>query len=254
MLCISMLMYPLWVYLGLAADFTTIPRILQVLPHNPRSFTQGLAFDAEGVLWEGTGLYGGKSKLIKVDLETGKHIHSIALDPNLFGEGITVVNDTIYQLTWRSMKVFLYDRRDMSLLKELRFAHNGWGITSDGSRLIVSDGSDLLYFVDFDTFSIEDTCNVKNEEEKVSRLNELEYIHGMVYANVWFSDHLYVIDPNNCKVVRILDVSFAKRFEFANRTQKSKDDVLNGIAFNERTQKLYITGKRWHHLFHIAFE
>lgn len=223
---------------------------LNVYPHNPTSFTQGLAFDDDGTLWESTGLFGGKSKVMQIDISTGIPLKSTSLPGAYFGEGITVLNDVIYQLTWISTKVFVYNRKDLSLLKTLQFPSIAWGVTNDKTRLIVSNGSSKLFFIQPATFEVLSECQVMHQNEPLEQLNELEFIQGLVYANVLYDQHIYVIDPLTCVTIRVLDVSDA----ISHESSKSHGNVLNGIAFNEKSQQLYITGKNWRHLYEISFK
>jgi glutamine cyclotransferase len=217
-------------------------------PHDTSSFTQGLVF-YNGNLLEGTGL-NGKSKLMQVDLSSGKEIKKVALDSSLFGEGITVLNDTIYQLTWQNKVVLVYTAKDFKKIKELPINTEGWGITNDGKSLIVSDGSSNLYFYEPATFKLLKTQSVTEDGTPVVNINELEYINGFVYANQWQYNDIVKIDPNSGQVIAKLDLS-----EVINRvkTRDPQADFLNGIAYNPETKKIYITGKLWPELYEVQF-
>ena len=223
--------------------------IVAAYPHDTASFTQGLTF-YNGQLLEGTGL-NGKSNLLQVELASGKGLKKVALDSALFGEGITVLNDTLYQLTWQNKVVLVYSAKDFKKIKEFPINTEGWGITTDGHSLIVSDGSSNLYFYDPSSFRLLKTQGVTEDGAPVVNLNELEYINGYVYANQWQYNDIVKIDPNSGQVVGKLDLS-----EVIQRV-KQKDpqaDFLNGIAYNAQTKKIYVTGKLWPQLYEIQFQ
>jgi glutaminyl-peptide cyclotransferase len=217
-------------------------------PHDTSSFTQGLAF-YKGELFEGTGNY-GKSKLMKVDLKTGKAIKSIKLDDKFFGEGITILNDTIYQLTWKENKVFAYSVKDFKLLKEYRIPTEGWGITTDGKSLIISTGGNNLDYYDPKTFVKQKSLPVTDASADAHNINELEFIDGYIYANQWLASYILKIDPTNGKIVAKANLV---KEEDAVRVMYPGVDVLNGIAYDETTKKIYITGKHWPALYEIQF-
>ncbi|MBD0284363.1 MAG: glutaminyl-peptide cyclotransferase [Bacteroidota bacterium] len=217
-------------------------------PHDTSSFTQGLSF-WKGQLLEGTGEY-GRSRLIQVDLKTGKAIKAVDLPKNFFGEGITILNDTVYQLTWKEHVVHVYAASDLKKIKEFSLNTEGWGITNDGKNLIVSDGSSNLYFYEPSTFRLLRSQGVTEDGAPAVNLNELEYINGYVYANQWQYNYILKIDPNSGQVVGKLDLS-----DLVNRA-KAKDpkaDVLNGIAYDSITKKIYVTGKLWPEIYEIQF-
>lgn len=223
-------------------------------PHDTSSFTQGLEF-YKGRLYEGTGNL-GKSKLMQIDLQTGKAVSSQALPQEIFGEGITVMNDTLYQLTWQNKVVLVYDMKTMKKVKEFALNTDGWGITSDDKSLIVSDGSSNLYFYDPSTFRLLRTQGVTLDGTPMANLNELEYINGFVYANQWQYPYILKIDPASGQVVARLDFT-----DLINRIQTKIPDrntgseaTLNGIAYNDSTNKIYITGKYWPELYEVQFE
>jgi glutamine cyclotransferase len=218
-------------------------------PHDTSSFTQGLTF-YNGELLEGTGME-GKSKLMAIDLNTGRAKNEISLDSALFGEGITVLNDTLYQLTWKNRIVLVYSAKDFKKIKEYPLNTEGWGITNDGTNLIVSDGSSNLYFYEPSTFRLLRTQGVTEMGNLSINLNELEFINGYVYANQYEYPYILKIDPNSGQVVSKLDLSEVVQRVKAKMPQA---DVLNGIAFNPQTNKIYITGKYWPELYEIQFE
>lgn len=222
--------------------------IINVYPHDTGSFTQGLAF-YKGELYEGTGEK-GRSKLMKVDLKTGKAIQSVKLDDKYFGEGIAILNDTIYQLTWQEKTVFAYSLKDLKKLTEFPINTEGWGLTHDGQRLIATDGSSNLYFYEPGTFRLLMTLSVTDAGSLAYNLNELEYINGYIYANQWEMPFILKIDPATGVVVAKANLT-----EVWNRIKllDPSANVPNGIAYDETTQKIYVTGKRWPELYEIQF-
>lgn len=213
-------------------------------PHDPNAFTQGLVL-ADGTLFEGTGLY-GSSSLRRVDLETGTVLQQVDLAPDLFGEGITTYGDRILQLTWQARTGFVYDRGSFAVEREFSYDTEGWGITHDGTRLIMSDGTARLYFLDPETLERLADVSVAWEGEPVERLNELEYIDGHVFANVWLTDRIAIIDPSDGSVVSWLDLTGLLSAE-----ERADAGVLNGIGFDPDTGRLLVTGKLWPRLFEI---
>lgn len=218
-------------------------------PHDTSSYTQGLEF-YKGQLIEGTGNY-GNSKLMHIDLVTGKEIRGISLDSAFFGEGITILNDTLYQLTWKEKKVFVYTAKDFKKIGEFSLNTEGWGLTNDGINLIVTDGSNNLYFYHPSTFRLMRTQGVTEDGSPSVNLNELEYINGYVYANQYsISNYIFKIDPASGQVVAKIDLT-----DLADRMKSAVPgaNVLNGIAYNPETKKLYVTGKLWSQLYEIRF-
>lgn len=222
--------------------------VLASYPHDTSSFTQGLAF-WNGHLLEGTGEY-GRSKVLQVDLQTGKATKAADLPNNLFGEGITIMNDTIYQLTWKEHVVNVYSAKDFKKINEFTINTEGWGITNDGKNLIVSDGSSNLYFYEPSTFRLLRTQGITEDGAPAVNLNELEYINSYVYANQWQYNYILKIDLNSGQVVAKMDLS-----DLANRAKAKNPaaDVLNGIAYDSTTKKIYVTGKWWPELYEIQF-
>jgi glutamine cyclotransferase len=220
-------------------------RIINAYPHDRDAFTEGLAF-ANGTLYEGTGLY-GKSSLRRVDLISGNVLQVHALPDEYFGEGITVSRDTIIQLTWRSKKGFVYDKDSFEVLREFSYETEGWGITHDGERLIMSDGTATLYFVDADTFQISDHIQVHDNGKPVNNLNELEFIGGQIYANIWGPENIAMIDPQDGRVTGRIDLSGI----LPPLSDGKPVDVLNGIAYDATNGRLLVTGKLWPQLFEI---
>ncbi len=220
-------------------------RVVNVYPHDPNAFTQGLAF-FDGFLYEGTGLR-GQSSLRKVELESGRVLQQVDLPDQYFGEGIALWEDRIFQLTWQARVGFMYDRERFSLLGEFAYATEGWGLTQDGTHLIMSDGTAYLYFLDPTTLAVVRQVEVRDGAQPVIRLNELEYVEGEIYANIWQTDRIARIDPADGQVVAWVDL--AGLLPPADRGQPV--DVLNGIAYDPAGRRLFVTGKLWPKLFEI---
>ncbi len=220
-------------------------KIVNTYPHDTNSFTQGLIFD-KGVLYESTGLNGHSAVKI-VDLKTGKTLKSHELPDNYFGEGIAIIENKIIQLTWRSKTGFVYDKKTLKLIKKFSYQTQGWGITYDGKYLIISDGSAVLYFMDPNTFKVVGTLEVYGDSGKVSKLNELEYINGEIYANICGTEKIARINPKTGRVTAWIDLSGLLNKE----DKKNRVDILNGIAFNSDKGRLFVTGKLWPKLFEI---
>ncbi len=201
----------------------------------------------DGELYEGTGLY-GRSALRRVDLETGKVIQNLDLEDKYFGEGITSFKDQLIQLTWRSQVGFVYDRESFAKLQEFTYATEGWGLTHDGENLIMSDGSDRLFFLDPETFEEVRRISVRDRDQPVEKLNELEYINGEIYANVWMSDRIARIAPMNGQIIGWIDLSGLLDPDLAD----NPNAVLNGIAYDPENDRLFVTGKLWSNLFEIT--
>ena len=220
-------------------------RIVNTYPHDPRAFTQGLVF-ADDLLYEGTGLR-GQSSLRKVDLETGNILLIRQLPARFFGEGITIYGNKIIQLTWRARVGFVYDRQTFQLLDRFNYSTEGWGITHDGNSLIMSDGTPTLYLLDPQTCKEVGRIEVHDLDGPVSRLNELEYVRGEIYANVWKTDRIARISPQTGAVVGWIELEGLLSPEERNR----QIDVLNGIAYDAKNDRLFVTGKLWPKLYEI---
>jgi glutamine cyclotransferase len=196
------------------------------------------------MLYEGTGLY-GHSTLRRVDLETGTVTQIYYLPDQFFGEGITVFGEKIIQLTWKSRRGFVYDKNSFELLQEFEYPTEGWGVTHNGSMLIMSDGTATLYFLDPETFQTISQIDVY-DKVPVTLLNELEYIHGSIYANIWKEDQIAIINPQTGQVTGWVDLNGIRDL-----LDQEEIDVLNGIAFDLEGDRLFITGKWWSKLFEI---
>lgn len=219
-------------------------RVINTFPHDPNAFTQGLDFD-DGRLFEGTGRW-GESTLREVDLQTGAVLRSHSLDAQYFGEGITVFNGKIYQLTWQELTGFIYERDTFEPLQTFSYPHEGWGITHDGTRLIVSDGSSTIRFWDPNTLQEIGNITVRDDQGPVNRLNELEYIDGEIWANIWLTDLIARISPETGDVLSYVDLTGL----LDTNTLTQPADVLNGIAVDD-SGRLFVTGKLWPTLFEI---
>ena len=219
-------------------------RVVNKYPHDPSAFTQGLVIH-QGAFIEGTGLY-GRSSIRFVEPTTGEILNKVDLSSDYFGEGVTIHDNSIYQVTWREHTSFIYD---LSLQKtgEFSIPDEGWGLTTDGTHLILSDGTSTLSFINPETMSIENTVKVTYDGEEITRINELEYIDGWVYANIWQTDQIAIIDPTTGEVASWIDLT-GLREELDTTTGI---DVLNGIAYDPETSKIYVTGKQWPNLFEI---
>lgn len=228
---------------------TDIPRytyqIINAYPHDPNAFTQGLVYE-DGVFYEGTGLR-GQSSLRRVDVTSGEVQQMNSLDDPYFGEGITVWEDRIIQLTWQENTGFVYDKTSFDRLQEFTYPTEGWGITHDGQKLIISDGTATLYFWDPETLTEIDRVDVFDTNGPVVRLNELEYVAGEVWANVWQTSFIARIDPDTGEVVGWIDLTGL--LDTAVITQQV--GVLNGIAYDDATGRLFVTGKLWPQVYEI---
>ena len=222
--------------------------ILDTFPHDTSSYTQGLLI-YKGEMYEGTGLE-GKSKLMKTDLKTGKALQAINLDAKYFGEGVTILNDTVYQLTWRNKVVFVYTLKDFKKIKEYTVDIEGWGLTNDGKNLIVSTGGSDLNYYDPSTLKLIKTQTVTDAGMPIGDINELEYINGFVYANQYQTPYILKIDPATGQIAAKADLtSMWKRIKAIDPDA----DVPNGIAYDAATKKIYITGKWWPELYEVQF-
>lgn len=220
--------------------------VVNVFPHDPEAFTQGLLFD-EGQLYESTGLK-GYSSIRRVDLQTGQVLANRPLTATYFGEGIAIVDEQLYQLTWQERTGFIYNKTTFEEQQQFSYPTEGWGITFDGERLIMSDGTPRLYFWDPDTLTELGTIDVHDETgQPIPMLNELEYVKGEIFANIWQTDRIARIEPATGAVIGWIDLSGL--LPSTERTPTT--DVLNGIAYLSEGDRLFVTGKRWPKLFEI---
>jgi len=221
-------------------------KIVHVYPHDAQAFTQGLVYES-GVLYESTGLY-GQSSLRADNLKTGAVLQRVDLPTKYFGEGLTNWHGTMIQLTWKADTAFVYDRFSFRLLRTLHYDCEGWGLTQDGRDLILSDGSSTLRFFEPSTFTEVRSIKVTEDGKPIANLNELEYIHGEIYANIWHNDRIIRISPRTGQVLGFINL--ANLLPADERTDP--EAVLNGIAYDPQNGHLFVTGKLWPKLFEIA--
>ncbi len=225
-----------------------IPKIVKTYPHSTKSYTQGLLFDGD-TMYESTGQW-GESAIKQIELKTGKVLKQYSLPSNVFGEGIVVYKNEIIQLTWKSHTAYVIDKNTLQLKNTFPYETEGWGITNYKENFIVSDGSNKLYIVDPNTFGFVKEIEVYDNKSAVYNLNELENINGLIYANIYLTTKIAVINPENGKVVKYIDATSITPKKYRNES----DLVLNGIAYNSLTKKIYITGKRWDVLLEIKIK
>ncbi|GAB4372648.1 MAG: glutaminyl-peptide cyclotransferase [Calditrichia bacterium] len=220
-------------------------KIVKTYPHDPSAYTQGLVYD-QGYLYEGTGLE-GNSSLRKVDLATGQIVQYLSLPPHVFGEGITIYEDFIIQLTWKTYVGYVYRKDNFQLINEFYYSTEGWGITHDGKRLIMSDGTAILHFLDPHSLVETGYIQVTAQGKPVHGLNELEFIQGEIFANVWPTHQIVRISPESGQVTGWIDLNGI----LGGRDQYGQVDVLNGIAYDAENHRIFVTGKLWPHIFEI---
>jgi glutaminyl-peptide cyclotransferase len=220
-------------------------KVTAVYPHDARSFTQGL-FYLDGYLYESTGLE-GRSTIAKTDVKTGNILKSTRLPAQLFGEGIVNWGKQIISITWKTGVGFRWSIDSLTPLSRFTYRGEGWGLTQDGTNLIMSDGTAALRFLDPQTFAERKRIRVTLNDEPLADLNELEWVKGQVYANVWQTNVIVVIDPASGVVTRVLDMSPLVRLS----KRRSSGDVLNGIAYDPKSDRLWITGKNWPTMFEL---
>mgnify|MGYP005725611599 CR=1 FL=1 len=231
---------------NLNAEIIT-PTIINTFPHDPAAFTQGLLWH-DGLFYESTGRY-GQSSLREVEIESGRVLALQPVSSEFFAEGLALKNDHLVQLTWRKKTAFSYNLTDFSLADTFAYETEGWGLTSDETHFIMSDGSDQLYFRD-DNFQLLQTIHVTLDGQPLDELNELEYANGKIYANVWKTAMIVEIDPQYGRVTRVIDCSELA----AQENPQTSAAVLNGIAYNPQQQTFYLTGKLWNTMFEVRFE
>jgi glutamine cyclotransferase len=223
-------------------------KVVNSWPHDREAFTQGLVY-FDGVLLESTGLY-GRSSLRRVELNTGRVLQQVTVPPEFFAEGLAVLRGKLYQLSWQNQKGFVYDLETFQLEKEFTYAGEGWGLTTDEQSLILSDGTDQIRFLDPATFAMKRSINVSDHGRPVVRLNELEYVKGEIFANVWQTDFIVRIDPATGAVTGWIDLGGL----LPPADRDAITDVLNGIAYDAAGDRLFVTGKLWPKLFEVRLE
>jgi glutamine cyclotransferase len=234
------------------ADKGGVPKysyeIVNTWPHDGDAYTQGLVFH-EGKLLESTGQE-GRSSLRRVEPETGKVLKNVTVPRPFFAEGITLCKGKIYQLTWQHQLGFVYNAESFEKVGEFSYQGEGWGIANDGSSLIISDGTNRIRFLDPDNFKVNRTISVLDGPTPIASLNELEYVHGEIYANIWHKELIARIDPRTGLVVGWIDLTGLRALSNAN----DQEAVLNGIAYDEANDRLFVTGKLWSKLFEIRIK
>ena len=220
-------------------------KVVKTYPHNPDAFTQGLIYD-NGILFESTGQE-TSSTLREVELETGKVLRQHNLDASLFGEGIALYKDLIYQVTYTNKVGFVYEKSTFNIVNKIYYPTEGWGLTTLNDRIIMSDGTNILYSFEPEMFTVVSTIEVYDNEKKVDQLNELEYINGEIWANIWQTDMIARIDPASGKVKGYIDLKGL----LPNSERKIDTDVLNGIAYDKDSNRIFVTGKKWPKLYEI---
>ena len=223
-------------------------QVVNSFPHDPTSFTQGLLWH-EGGFYESTGQY-GESKLRRLEFPGGKVLKEIKLSPELFGEGLALADSRLIQLTWKSRRGFVYDLSTFRLLQEFRYETEGWGLTYDGKNLILSDGSSDLSYLDPQTFRVLKKLPVRFNGQPIPELNELEFIDGEIWANVWQTDLILLIDPSTGRVTSFLDLNGI----LSPSDKKGTENVLNGIAYDTEHKRIFVTGKLWPRIFEIKIK
>jgi glutamine cyclotransferase len=222
--------------------------VVNVWPHDSAAFTQGLAFH-NGALFESTGLRGASS-LRQVELQTGKILQKVNVPSEYFAEGLTIFQGRIFQLTWQSQRGFIYDLGSFQLQGEFSYSGEGWGLTNDGESLILSDGTHQLRFLDPSNFKTQKVLGVYYQDQPLRDLNELEYIKGEIYANIWHQDVIARIDPRSGKILGWIDLAGL----LPASERRDAEAVLNGIAYDQADDRLFVTGKKWPKLFEIRLK
>lgn len=222
-------------------------QVINTFPHDTASFTEGLEYH-DGVLYESEGMY-GESSVRKADLKTGKVLQRTDLAPRFFGEGLTVIGDKIIQLTYKEGVGFVYDKNTLKQLSEFPYqaGQEGWGLCFDGKRILNTDGTNMIHFLNKDTYQVEGGIAVYDDKGPVDQLNELEMVDGMIYANIWQKNIIVIINPETGVVEGEID--FSDLYPESNRNPEA--DVFNGIAWDAQQRRLFVTGKKWNKLFEV---
>jgi glutamine cyclotransferase len=220
-------------------------KIINTYPHDKEAFTQGLFYD-NGMLYEGTGQV-SESSLRKVELETGRVLNQFNLEPQLFGEGITLMADKIFELTWETKVGFVYDKATFKVINKIYYQTEGWGLTTMDDKLIMSDGTNVLYFMEPELFTVVSKIEVYDNQKKVDKLNELEFIDGEIWANIWQTNLIARVDPQSGKVIAYIDMKGI----LSDPETDTSVNVLNGIAYDAVGKRIFVTGKNWPKLFEI---
>ena len=226
-------------------------KIVNTFPHDKGAYTQGLEFH-NGFIYEGTGR-NGSSSIRKVDLKSGKILKQYDLSDEYFGEGITIFNNKIHQLTWKKGIGFVYNIETFEKEKEFKYtkSREGWGLTNDGVRLIKTDGTERIWFLNPETLIEENYIEAYTNKQKVEKLNELEYINGKIYANIWQKNSILIVNPISGKVEGVANLNDLKAEIQQEQTLDDNDEVLNGIAFDKENNRIFVTGKHWSKLYEI---
>lgn len=236
-----------WLFLFNGTTGTSLV-VKNVYPHDKQAFTQGLVYE-DGFLYESTGLY-GSSSLRKIKPATGEIITMLDIPDKYFAEGIAIMGDRLYQLTWKAGKGFIYNKEDLSLIGNFSYKTEGWGLTTDGENLILSDGTSTIYYIEPHDFKVLRTIEVKYSGSPLSNLNELEFINGMIFANVWQTDYIAIIDPSSGDVKDIIDLEDI----ISEHLYRDNVRVPNGIAYNKDSGTVFITGKMWPNMFEMSLQ
>jgi glutamine cyclotransferase len=236
-----------WAQLGSRGPRAAAFEVVAAYPHDPTAFTQGLAIE-DGQLYEGTGQYGA-STVRRVDLASGRPEKQRALGPRYFGEGIAILDGFLYQLTWQNGVVVVYDLDTFEVERTMQYRGEGWGLTENGRELIMSDGSATIRFRDPKTFAVTREIEVRDRDVPVDRLNELEYVEGEIWANIWYDDRIARIAPADGTVLGYIDLA-----NLYPQSARSSEAVLNGIAYDAAAKRLFVTGKNWPQLYEIAVD
>lgn len=249
--CTKSHIYSLALLVFLVNDFhsfaqeTVTPRIVKKIPHDSKAFTQGFIVE-KGVFYESTGLY-GNSSLRKYNTYSGKLIRRISLEDKFFAEGLTLLNDKLYQLTWKSGMMFVYDKTTFEIEKILKYSGEGWGLTNNDKYLVMSNGSNVLKFRDPKTLRIIRSIAVTHNGLPVNNLNELEFVGNEIWANIWKSNLVACINSDTGNLVRWID--------FTSISENTGDeDVLNGIAYDKEKDQIFVTGKFWNYIYEVSFK